>query len=63
MRRTLIIRCALNSSKLSATFGGYATIVGGIISYLALGKGRKSCKIVEISACLVASISGILTRL
>ena len=42
MSRTLMNRCALHSSNLSASFGGYATIVGGIFSYLGLGKGRKS---------------------
>ena len=43
---------ALHSSKLSASFGGYADILGDIVFVLGLGKGRKSSEIVEISACL-----------
>ena len=45
-------RCALDSFRLSGTFGVHGITVGGILPYLGLGKGRKSWKIVEISTSL-----------
>ena len=48
----MINRCALDCSRLSGTFDGYGITVRGILPYLGLGKGRKSCKIAEISTSL-----------
>ena len=50
--RMMITRCALDCSRLSGTFDVYGITVGGILPYLGLGKGRKSCKIAEISTSL-----------
>ena len=45
-------RCALDSSRLSGTFGVHSITVGGILPYLGVGKGWKITKIVEISTSL-----------
>ena len=48
----MIIRCALNASRLSGSFGVHGIIAWGILSDLRLRKGWKSWKIAEISTPL-----------